>query len=126
MTNFTSPLVTVSMTTFNAKDSVERAVRSVSDQTMKNFELLISDAGSTDGTVCKLQSLANDDPRVRIKLSPTQKPWVTLTSSNLSIARGRYFTILDGDDFIATNFLEELILRMQGLTRNASMAHLIH
>lgn len=126
MTNFTLPLVTVSMTTFNAEDSVERAVRSVLDQTMKNFELLISDAGSTDSTIRKLLGLANEDSRVHIILSPTQTGWATLTSSGLSIARGKYFTILDGDDFVATNYLEELTVQLKDRHGFASMAHLIH
>jgi len=114
------------MTTFNSEDTVERAVRSVLNQSQGDFELLISDACSTDSTLKILSRLADGDSRIRLILSTEQQPCVVLTKNALRSARGRYFAIVDGDDFVATSYLENLLVRLEGGNWIAAMACLVH
>lgn len=56
--------VTALMTTYNCADVVGETIQSILAQTLADFELLIVDDGSTDGTVEKIRSLC--DPRIRL------------------------------------------------------------
>ncbi|MFZ9305719.1 MAG: glycosyltransferase family 2 protein, partial [Steroidobacteraceae bacterium] len=59
------PLVSIYLPTHNRADLLVRAARSVLAQTYQNFELLIVDDGSTDGTPEIIWHLAKSDRRIR-------------------------------------------------------------
>ena len=54
------PLVSVIIPSYNRANVIGRAINSVLNQTFRNFELLIIDDGSSDGTCSKLQKMASD------------------------------------------------------------------
>ena len=58
--------VSIGMPVFNGEHYVEKAVRSLQAQTFRDFQLLISDDGSTDQTVAICQRLAEADKRLRV------------------------------------------------------------
>lgn len=110
-------LVSVLMTTYNQAEFVERAVRSVLDQTYQDFELLVTDDGSTDATVNVLARF--DDPRMWVvQQHPTPEAraqtvrYATLLNraGELS-ARGRFVTFLCGDDYFMPTRLERMIAK---------------
>jgi glycosyltransferase involved in cell wall biosynthesis len=72
-------------------------VRSLSEQTFGDFEALIYDDGSTDGTLQVLQQLADDDPRLRV-FSRAHAGYMGLLAEGLSTARGELIARMDGDD----------------------------
>jgi glycosyltransferase involved in cell wall biosynthesis len=109
-----SPLVTIGMATFNAEGTIRRAVDSVLSQTYSNFELLIFDAASKDETPAILQSLAASDSRIQLVLRGEQRPFVDAFAESLKKARGDFFCLLDGDDFISTDWVGSLIERVHG------------
>ena len=57
-----TPLVTIGIPVYNCKDYIALAVKSVLNQTYTNFELIITDDGSTDGTLDILKQF--EDPRI--------------------------------------------------------------
>ena len=61
-----NPNVSVVMGTYNAEKVVSRSIRSIQAQTLTNWEFLICDDGSSDGTLGLLQEHAREDPRIRI------------------------------------------------------------
>ena len=71
-----------------------RAVRSVLDQSFRDWELIVVDDGSTDGTPALLDGL---DPRVRVIVKENGG---AAAARNVGVAacRGRYITFLDSDD----------------------------
>src|SRR5262249_52824139 len=60
-----APLVSVGMPVCNAERHLERAIESVLAQTLRDFELIISDNASTDGTAGIAQRWLQRDPRIR-------------------------------------------------------------
>jgi glycosyltransferase involved in cell wall biosynthesis len=91
-----SPLVSVVMTSFNGLPYIGEAVASVLAQTYDNWELVISDDGSTDGSREWLRSL--DDPRIRTFFRETNLGYVPNKNFAHAQARGELVTQLDHDD----------------------------
>lgn len=93
-----APLFAVVLTTHNRRDLLLRAIQSVLQQTWTDFELLVLDNGSTDGTQEAVQAI--HDPRV--VYCPNPRPTASCDvprNLGLARARGRYIAFLDDDDF---------------------------
>jgi glycosyltransferase involved in cell wall biosynthesis/peptidoglycan/xylan/chitin deacetylase (PgdA/CDA1 family) len=102
-----APLATVLMCVRNGERYVQRAINSVLTQTMENFELVIVDDASTDGTYDLLQRI--NDPRVLVTQLPEQAGAAQARNLGLSTARGTYVAILDADDVALPRRLEQQI-----------------
>ncbi len=107
-TQHSAPVVTVIMPAFNAERYLGRAIESVRRQTFPNFELLIVDDGSTDGTAGVANAYAVADARVRVLRQANAGPGPARNAA-FAIARGRLFAFLDSDDEWDATFLEEMI-----------------
>ena len=81
----------------NAAATVELAVRSVLTQTVRDFELLAIDDGSTDDTRARLDALAAVDPRLRV-LSSDDRGLVAALNLGLAHARAPLIARMDADD----------------------------
>jgi len=90
-----APRTTVIITSFNYAEYLPAAIASVLAQTDGDFELLIVDDGSTDGSLAVARSYA--DPRVRVLVEPHRGVGPT-RNVGLQAARGRYIAFLDADD----------------------------
>ena len=95
------PEVSIVLPTFNRVDVIGRAVASVLKQSFPDWELLVVDDGSTDGTRARLEGL---DPRLRYIEQPNQGVYVA-RNTGLKAARGRFITFLDSDDEWLPHFL---------------------
>ena len=60
------PLVSVIMPAYNADKTIESAINSVLRQTVSDFELIVIDDCSKDGTVEKINALAQTDERIEV------------------------------------------------------------
>ena len=92
------PTVTVITPVFNALQTLERTVASVRGQDFADWELLLSDDGSTDGSVALADRLAAEDPRIRVLRCETNGGAARARNRALDAARGRYIAFLDSDD----------------------------
>jgi glycosyltransferase involved in cell wall biosynthesis len=92
-----NPLVSVVMPVYNGRRYVREAVDSVLAQTFLNFEFIIVDDGSTDGTSELLQSYADRDPRIRL-LSRGHAGLGVALNEGLAVARATYIARMDADD----------------------------
>ena len=88
--------VSVIMPTYNVASFVDRSVISILEQRFENFELIIIDDGSTDGTTKVLRSF--EDPRVRFFSRPHMGTVYQL-NFGLSKVSGEYIARQDGDDY---------------------------
>lgn len=91
--------VSVVMPVYNKDLFLEEAVRSVLDQTMGDFELIIVDDGSTDASLCRARALAAEDDRIQV-LSQENKGEAGARNAGMRAATGDYVALLDGDDLI--------------------------
>jgi len=110
------PLVTVYITNYNYGRFLRQAVESVFAQTLHDYELLIIDDGSTDGSRDIVLEYEGR-PGVRVLLQ--QNAGLNRTSNTaLGMARGRYIMRLDADDYLAP---EALAVMTDILERNPSV-----
>lgn len=89
-------LVSIVIPTFNRKKVIARAIKSVSSQTYKNWELIIVDDGSTDNTKEAIKPFLKDK---RIKYFYQENQGVC-SARNFGVqkSRGEYISLLDSDD----------------------------
>jgi glycosyltransferase involved in cell wall biosynthesis len=104
-----APLITVYIPTYQRIDLLRRSVASVLCQNYDNYELLVIDDGSDDGTIEYLSQLEKNDSRVKVldKDGPKGAPF----SRNMAIksANGLFVTGLDDDDFFLPNRLSGFV-----------------
>lgn len=108
-----SPLVTVGIPVYNGARHLERAARSLLEQTVTDLELLIADNASTDETARLCADLARQDPRVRIIRHPVNIGAPRNWNSLVHAARGRYFKWASVNDSCAPTLLERCIAALE-------------
>jgi glycosyltransferase involved in cell wall biosynthesis len=91
-----TPTVSVVIPTHDRKDLLLLAVRSVLRQRDVEFEVLVVDDGSTDGTSAAVESL--DEPRIRILRHERARGVATARNVGVAAARGSWIALLDDDD----------------------------
>lgn len=91
------PLLSVVMPVYNARPYLEEAVLSILSQTFEDFEFIIINDGSTDGTKEVLERFADRDDRVRL-VHQENRGLVTSLNRGLDTARGSFVARMDGDD----------------------------
>jgi len=91
------PAVSVLMPVFDAADWVESAIESILGQTLRDFEFLIYDDASSDGTLALLENAARRDSRIRLFRKPHAGYAVWLREGVLA-ASAPYVARMDADD----------------------------
>ena len=91
-------LVSIIMAAYNAEKTIELAIESVLNQTYSNFELLVINDCSKDGTAKLVEDFSAKDNRVRL-ISNEKNSGVSFTRKHgLEEANGSWIAILDSDD----------------------------
>ncbi|WP_434120941.1 glycosyltransferase family 2 protein [Salinicoccus roseus] len=93
------PTVSVICTVKNGEETLASTIKSVENQTYHNWEMIIVDDGSTDGTITILKEASEQNSRIKICLTGGVGRGNAL-NKGVDLARGHYITILDSDDSI--------------------------
>jgi glycosyltransferase involved in cell wall biosynthesis len=91
------PHISIILCTYNRGRTIGRAIRSVFRQTWKDWELIIVDDGSTDGSGTGLRALARNTRGVRYVRQRNQGV-AAARNTGIRRARGRFIAFLDSDD----------------------------
>ncbi|QGQ94921.1 glycosyltransferase [Paenibacillus psychroresistens] len=97
------PLFSVIIPTYNRERFLGRAIKSVLQQTCKDYELIVVDDGSTDQTAKIVKSFG---PRVRYVYQKNSGP-SEARNMGISLAKGKYIAFLDSDDYFLAHKLKE-------------------
>ncbi len=99
-----APLVSVIVPTWNRETLVTSTLESIAAQTERDFEIIVVDDGSTDGTVSAVQSFTKFEPRLRLMRHDHAGPGA---ARNIGIrsSQGRYLAFLDSDDLWEPDYL---------------------
>src|SRR5688500_18234014 len=103
-----APKVALLIPAYNRADYVSAAVGSVLRQTFADFELLVWDDGSTDGTADVAERAAGGDPRVRIVRAEHAGVCAAINNAAKQLT-GQYFGWVDSDDAVAPTALAETV-----------------
>ena len=101
-----NPLVTVYVANHNYGRYLEQAIKSVLDQTLQDFELIVIDDGSTDNSRAIIEKYS-DHPKILTILQQNQGLTVT-NNIAMRAATGRYIMRLDADDYLDEHALQVL------------------
>ena len=105
-----APGISVIVAAYNAERSIARCLESILGQSLRDFELLVLNDGSTDATQAVIDRY--DDPRLRSVVQ--QNCGVALTRQRgLEMARGRFSIFVDADDWIEADMLEGMLRRQE-------------
>lgn len=91
------PQVSVILPAYNCETTLERCLDSVLSQTFRDFELIIVNDGSTDGTLSIAESFARDDERVTV-ISQANQGQGMARNAAIKLSKGSYIAFIDSDD----------------------------
>ena len=92
------PRVTVLTTVYNGARYLDEAIDSILAEEFSDFEYIIVDDGSTDGTAAILARAASRDPRISVLRNETNRGIAASANRGLAVARGEYIARIDCDD----------------------------
>lgn len=97
--------ISIVMPVYNKEKYIARGINSILAQTFNDWELIIIDDGSTDGSLNQCKKFRDS----RIQVFHTLNRGVS-EARNLGISKatGEYITFIDSDDFVAENYLEKI------------------
>ena len=103
------PRVSIGLPVYNAGDYLAACTASVLAQTFEDFEFIICDNASTDGTSERCEALAAADPRVRYYRHDTNIGAAANHNRVVELATGEYFKWCGHDDLIEPTFIERCV-----------------
>jgi len=103
-----APKFSVIIPAHNEEDVIERAIKSVLNQTFQDFEIIVSNDGSTDKTKEIVENLIKRDKRIKILNRDKGHSAAFARNRGAEKAKGEIFIFLDADTYLEKNCLEEI------------------
>lgn len=104
-----SPIISIVTATFNAAEHLPRLIASLCAQTCKNFEWVVADGGSTDGTLELLRQVDGFD--VIVDSRPDHGVYDAINRS-LRISSGHYYIVVGADDVLFDDAIYNFLLHI--------------
>lgn len=106
-----TPVLTIGLPFYNNRSTLELALKSIFVQTYQDWELILLDDGSTDGSSALAASI--NDPRVRLVSDGTNKGLIYRLNQIAQLAEGEYLARMDADDLMDPERLEKQVSYLQ-------------
>ena len=104
-----TPKVSLGLPVYNGENFIAQAIESILAQTFTDFELIITDNGSTDRTPKICEAYAARDRRVAYSRNPENLGAAPNFNRAFALSSGRYFKWVAHDDLIAPEFLARCV-----------------
>ena len=101
------PAISVIIPVFNTEAYLANCLASIHGQTFTNFEAIVVNDGSTDGSASIARTVAEKDSRFRI-VTQENRGLSEARNAGIEVAQGDWITFVDSDDMLAPNFLQAL------------------
>lgn len=101
-------LFSVLIPVYNTGKYLEKCLDSILGQTYQNFEIIVTDDGSTDGSGRVADELAKKDARIRV-VHQSNRGLLMTRRTQIPLARGDYILFLDSDDYWEKDTLETVL-----------------
>ncbi len=109
-----NPIISVILPFYNAESTLQRAIDSIYKQTFQNFECILINNNSSDGSVAIANKWCEADSRFKL-INEEIQGVMFASNAGLKIAKGNFIARMDADDF---SFPERLALQYQFLSNN--------
>lgn len=106
-------LVSIIIPAYNAEKTISECILSVLNQSYSNWEMIIIDDGSVDGTLEICSRFAKEDSRIII-CTEKQSGVSAARNKGLDLAHGDYICFIDADDYIPSNSILKRLEAIQG------------
>lgn len=103
-----NPYFSVVMPVYNAEKYVAKAIKSVLDQTFRDFELILIDDCSTDGSYDICREYSERDERVTLVKTDYNKGVSNARNLGIKFVKGQYCTFIDSDDWVDEDLLDHM------------------
>lgn len=110
--------ISVIIPVYNVREWIDECMESVVNQTFPDFEVILVNDGSTDGSDIKCQAWVEKDKRITMISKHNEGP-SKARNMGMLMAKGQYLVFLDADDWIDSSYLEKMYVRMT--TTNADI-----
>lgn len=107
MENNTTPEISIIIPVYNVEQYIRKCLDSIQSQTFTDFEAIIVDDSSPDGSIKIAMEFVANDPRFKI-ITRENGGLSAARNTGLQYAVGKYVAFIDSDDFIAPTYLEKL------------------
>ncbi len=107
------PLVSIGLPVYNGSNYIEVAIESILCQTLTDFELIITDNASTDGTESICRRFAARDRRIRYYRNDSNLGAGANFNRCFELATGKYFKWAAHDDLLAPTYLERCVAALE-------------
>ncbi|WP_294542749.1 glycosyltransferase [uncultured Gemmiger sp.] len=102
-----SPLISVVVPVYNSAPYLETCLRSLLAQTWQDWEAILVDDGSTDGSARLCDTWAKKEPRLRV-IHQKNAGVSAARNAGIAAARGEYLAFVDADDWVEPDYLQTL------------------
>ncbi len=96
---------------YNVESYVERCIRSITDQSLTDIEIICINDASTDASIDIVKRLASKDPRIKIYHNKRNRGLSFSRNKGLTKANGEYVWFVDSDDWIIDRNAAEMLYR---------------
>ena len=103
------PIVSVLMPVYNAEAFLAQSIESILQQTLTDFEFLIIDDASTDGSFDVIKNYAKQDVRIRVYQNKVNQGVTKTLNHGLELAQGAYIARMDADDISLAKRFEKQV-----------------
>lgn len=107
------PLVSIILPVYNGEKFLSTSIESCLDQTYKNWELLIIDDGSSDGSADIARSYVEKDHRIKYYPNPENMKLPRTLNRGFSLAKGEYLTWTSDDNYYRAEAIEKMVSVLQ-------------
>jgi glycosyltransferase involved in cell wall biosynthesis len=105
-------LVSVVVAVYNVESFLRQCLDSIRGQTLREIEVICVDDGSLDASLRILREYEKKDDRIRVMSQENAGPGQA-RNTGLEVARGKYLSFLDADDFFESDMLEKAVERAE-------------
>lgn len=116
---YKDPEISVIVPVYNTESYLDKCITSILSQSFENFELILVDDGSVDGSLSVMRAYEKKDARIRI-LSQKNQGQGAARNNGIKISRGKYIIFADSDDYFANDHIFGIMYEA-ALENNASL-----
>lgn len=100
-------MISVIVPVYNVKDRLEKCINSLINQTYQDYEIIIVDDGSTDGSEKLCDNIAADNKQIKV-IHKSNGGLSDARNAGIKVAKGQYYLFIDSDDIVNIHFIETL------------------
>lgn len=101
-------MISVVIPLYNKAQSIEKTIRCIQSQTYQDFEIVVVDGWSTDGSTEAIQRLAAEDARIRVLMQQDRHGVTPARNESVLVSRGEHIAFIDADDYWDPTYLEQM------------------